>query len=153
MNNLNFHMKSITEEITIESTTQIEFVDITERVQDIIEKNNLKEGHVTVFVPHTTMGVTINHNEPMLMQDFMRMLYRLVPVEDQYSHDLFELRRDKKSDGRSNGHSHCKSVLLGASETIPVAKGQMLLSDIQSIFVVDFDGARTRNLFVHVMGA
>ncbi len=145
-------MKIITEEITIDSTTQVEFIDVTGRVEDVLEKSGIKNGHVTIFAPHTTMGVVINHNEPMLMQDFMRMLYRLVPVEDQYSHDLFELRRDTRSDGRSNGHSHLKSVILGVSETVPVTKGQLLLSDIQSIFVVDLDGARTRNFFVQVSG-
>jgi len=87
------------------------------------------------------------------MQDFMRMLYRVVPVDDQYSHDLFELRRDRASDGRSNGHSHCKALLLGTSEMIPISGGKMMLSSLQSIFAVDFDGARERNLTVQVSGS
>lgn len=146
------YMKTIIKEITVQSTTQIEFVDITQEVRDMVEASGIREGLVVVFAPHTTMSITINHAEPMLMQDFMRMLYRLVPVEDQYSHDLFELRRDRQSDGRSNGHSHCKSLLLGTSETIPLHKGRMLISELQSIFAVDFDGARTRELTIHISG-
>lgn len=145
-------MKNFVKEIIVDSSTQIEFIDVTDQVAQIIESSGVRDGHVLVFAPHTTMSITINHAEPMLMQDFMRMLYRVVPVEDQYSHDLFELRRDRKSDGRSNGHSHCKALLLGTSEMVPVARGKMLLSDLQSIFVVDFDGARSRNIVIQVSG-
>lgn len=145
-------MKIHRERIEFATTTQIEFVDITDRVENIIERSGVREGQVTVFVPHTTMGIAINHNEPLLLQDFMRILYRVVPVDDQYSHDLFELRRGAKSDGRSNGHSHCKQLLLGAGETLLIERGKLILSDLQSIFVVEFDGARKRDVVVQVMG-
>ncbi|EKE19613.1 MAG: hypothetical protein ACD_8C00133G0012 [uncultured bacterium] len=138
--------------IEVESKNQIEFFDITERVQDIIESSSVREGNVVVFAPHTTMGVTINHNEPMLLQDFMRVLYRLAPMDDRYSHDLFEIRKISKSDGRSNGHSHCKSFLMGVSQTIPVEKGKLLLNNGQSIFLVEFDGSRKRDVVIQVMG-
>jgi len=145
-------MKQVTERIEFETTTQIEFVDLTERVQEIVDKSGIRTGEVLVFAPHTTMGVTINHNEPMLIQDFMRVLYKLVPVDEQYSHDLFELRRDAKADGRSNGHSHCKAIILGASKSAPIADGHLMLSDIQSFFAVEFDGARKRDVIVRVSG-
>ncbi len=145
-------MKSVVKEIIVNSTTQIEFVDITEKVHEVVDDSGIREGHVLIFAPHTTMSIAINHNETMLMQDFMRMLYRVVPVDDQYSHDLFELRRDRSSDGRSNGHSHCKSLLLGTNEMVPISKGKLLLSSLQSIFAVDFDGARERNIVVQVAG-
>jgi len=139
--------------IDVESKTQIEFIDITERVQKIIDDSGVREGNVIVFAPHTTMGIVINHNEPMLIQDFMRILYKIVPMDDRYSHDLFELRRGgTKSDGRSNGHSHCKSFLTGISQNIPIEKGKMLITDKQSIFAIDFDGSRKRGIIVQVMG-
>lgn len=140
------------EKIDLESKTQIEFFDLTSQIQDIIEKSGIREGNVVVFAPHTTMGVVINHNEPMLIQDFMRILYKLVPMDDRYSHDLFELRKASKSDGRSNGHSHCKSFLIGVSQTVPISKGKLMTTDNQSIFVVEFDGARKRDVIVQVMG-
>lgn len=145
-------MKIHKERINLESKTQIEFLDITDQVQEVIERSGVREGQVLVYVHHTTMGVAINHNESMLLQDFMRVLYKLVPVDDQYSHDLFELRRESVSDGRSNGHSHCKAILLGNSETIPVEKGKLLLTERQSIFAVEFDGARKRDIFIQVLG-
>ncbi len=145
-------MKIHRERIAFETKTQIEFVDITDRVSDIVARSGVREGQVTIFVPHTTMGIAINHNEPMLLQDFMRILYKTVPVDDQYSHDLFELRRGAKTDGRSNGHSHCKAMFLGSSETVFVDHGHLLLTELQSIFAIEFDGSRERDVIVQVMG-
>lgn len=138
--------------VAIESTTQIDFLDITDRVRDIVKESGIRQGQVVVFVQHTTMSVGINHHEPLLMQDFMRMLYRLAPVDDHYSHDLFELKKERPSDGRSNGHSHCKALLMGSSETVLIERGELLLSPLQSIFAIEFDGARKRDVMVQVMG-
>ena len=140
------------QKIDIESKNQIEFFDITEKVQKIIDDSGVREGNVVVFVPHTTMGVVINHNEPMLLQDFMRILYKIMPMDDRYSHDLFELKRSTTSDGRSNGHSHGKSFLTGVSQTIPIEKGKLLIGKKQNILVVEFDGSRKRDVLVQVMG-
>lgn len=145
-------MKIHRERIAFETKTQIEFVDITDRVGEIVERSGVREGQATVFVPHTTMGLAINHNEPLLLQDFMRVLYKVVPVDDQYSHDLFELRRGSTADGRSNGHSHCKAMFLGSSETIFVERGKLLLTELQSVFAIEFDGSRKRDVIVQVMG-
>jgi len=145
-------MSHFVKKIVVESTTQIEFIDITEQVEDALEESGFKNGSVVIFSPHTTMSIAINHKESMLLQDFMRMLYRLVPVDDQYSHDLFELRRDVDADGRSNGHSHCKALLLGTNEVIPFANKKLFLSELQTIFAIDFDGARSRDIVVQVNG-
>jgi len=146
-------MKIYNGKINLESKNQIEFMDITDKVHEIIDNSGIRDGQVTVFSTHTTMGVVINHNETMLIQDFMRVLYRIVPVEDHYSHDLFELRNSAvRSDGRSNGHSHAKSMLIGVSEVIPIIKGKMILGNRQSIFAVEFDGSRKRDIAVQVIG-
>lgn len=148
MENIKIHKQKI----DLESKTQIEFIDITSKVQDIIDASGVREGSVVVFAPHTTMGIVINHNEPMLIQDFMRVLYKIVPMDDRYSHDLFEITKHSKSDGRSNGHSHCKSFLTGISQTIPIEKGALMLTSKQSIFAVEFDGSRKRDVVVQVTG-
>lgn len=145
-------MKIIRQRFDIQTTTQMELIDITSQVQEIVDGSGIREGEALVFVPHATMGIMVNQNEPMLLQDFMRVLYKIVPVDDQYSHDLFELRRSKTADGRSNGHSHCKSMILGIDVTVPVEKGKLLLTERQSIFAVEFDGARKRDIIVQVIG-
>lgn len=147
--NIKIHKQNI----DLESKTQIEFFDVTSQVQEIVDASGVREGNVVIFAPHTTMGIVINHNEPMLVQDFMRVLYKIVPMDDRYSHDLFELRKSSSSsDGRSNGHSHCKSFLIGVSQTVPVEKGKLLITGKQSIFAIEFDGARKRDIVVQVMG-
>jgi secondary thiamine-phosphate synthase enzyme len=145
-------MKIHKEKINFQTKSQIEFVNVTDQVQEILERSGIREGQVLVFSEHTTMSVVINHYEPMLLQDFMRTLYRTVPVDGQYSHDMFELRRNSDSDGRSNGHSHCKALLIDNSKTVPVERGKLVLGSKQSIIALEFDGARKRDLFIQVIG-
>jgi len=144
--------KIFRKKIEIKSSTQLEFINITEKVEEVVAHSGVREGTVLIYSPHTTAAVMINHNEPMLLQDFSRMLYRLAPVTDRYSHDLFELNRNVKSDGRSNGHSHCKTALLGASENLPIEKGRIMITEKQHIFIVETDGARRRDIIIQVMG-
>lgn len=145
-------MKIYKQKFEVNTTTQIEFIDITDKVQEIIDNSGIREGQAVIYSPHTTMGIMINHNEPMLLQDFLKVFHRLVPVDDQYSHDLFELRRGKSADGRSNGQAHCQNMLIGISETVPIEKGKMLITEKQSIFAVEFDGGRKRDLVAQVIG-
>jgi len=146
-------MKIYKQKIEVRSTTQIEFIDITEKVGEVVSASGIREGQVLVYSPHTTASIVVNHNEPMLVQDFMTILYRLAPVSDRYSHDLFELNKKTTSDGRSNGHSHCKAILAGSvSITLPIEKGHVMLSGKQNIFLTEMDGARKRDVIVQVMG-
>jgi secondary thiamine-phosphate synthase enzyme len=138
--------------INKESRSQVEFIDITHEVEDVLKESKAKNGQVMVFSPHTTAGVAINQNETLLLQDFQGLLYKLVPIDDRYSHDLFELKAGSKSDGRSNGHSHCKNLLVGVSEVIPFADGKMLLGERQRILLVELDGGRKRDIIVQVVG-
>ncbi len=145
-------MKIHKTQIKKESKSQIEFIDITIDVAEVVAASKIQNGQALVFSGHTTAGIAINENESLLLQDFQRLLYRLVPIDERYSHDLFELKRTARSDGRSNGHSHCKNLLVGASETIPIENGKLLLGKLQSIFLVELDGARKREVVVQVMG-
>ena len=145
-------MKIKTQKIDVQSEKQIEFIDVTSMVEEVIEEAEVKNGIVSVFSPHTTGAIVINHNEPMLLQDMTRALYKISPIDERYSHDMFELTKHNKSDGRSNGHSHCKSMILGSSETVPVEKGELILGSRQSIFFVELDGARKRDFVVQVIG-
>ncbi|MFA5926463.1 MAG: secondary thiamine-phosphate synthase enzyme YjbQ [Parcubacteria group bacterium] len=145
-------MKIHKQTIEKKSQSQIEFIDITHDVEDVLRESKVRNGQILVFSPHTTAGVAINQNESLLIQDFQRLLYKLVPIDERYSHDLFELKTGSKSDGRSNGHSHCKNMLVGVSEIIPVADGRMILGERQNIFLVELDGGRKRDVIVQIIG-
>jgi len=140
------------QKIKKESRSQVEFIDITHEVEEVVRESKIRNGQVLVFSPHTTAGVAINQNETLLMQDFQRLLYKLVPIDERYSHDLFELKSGSKSDGRSNGHSHCKNLILGVSEAVPIEEGKLLLGERQNIFMVELDGGRKRDIIVQVIG-
>jgi len=145
-------MKAKLEKISLKSRNQVEFINITSQVQEVVDNSGIKNGIVVVFSPHTTASIVVNHDESMLIQDMTRMLYKLVPIDERYGHDMFELNRVNKSDGRSNGHSHCKNILLGTSETFLVENGELILGERQNIFFVELDGARKRDFLVKVMG-
>lgn len=145
-------MKPKSEKIKITSKKQFELIDISDKVQAVVTKTGLKNGMVNIFSPHTTASIRLNHNEPLLTQDIMKMVYRAAPVDINYAHDLFEIRSKIDAFDRSNGHAHVKSFLLGSSQTVPVESGKLLLGSRQSIFFVEFDGGRQREVIVTALG-
>lgn len=145
-------MPAYQETINILTKSQTEFVDITGKVGEIVKRSKIKNGAVTVFSKHTTAAIRINQNEKLLLQDITKILYRFVPMDENYSHDIFELRETKNLDERSNAHAHIKAFILGASETIPFRDGEMTLKDWQTIFFVELDGGRKREVVVEVVG-
>ena len=138
--------------IQLETKKQFEIVDITSHVQTAVFESKLMNGLALVFCPHTTAAVRLHHNEPLLMQDIMKALYRLVPLDISYSHDLFEVRQNVAPNERSNGNAHVKAFLLGCSETLPINDGNLALGGKQSIFFVEFDGGRSREVHVKIIG-
>ncbi len=140
------------QKLKLKSQKQFEVIDISSQVADAVRAAKIGAGTVTVFCPHTTASVRLNHNEPLLMQDVMNILYEIAPVDKNYSHDLFEIRSKTEVAKRSNGHAHVKAFLMGSSETIPVEKGKMSLGGKQSIFFVELDGGRDREIVIVVSG-
>ncbi len=122
-------------QFTIKTSKRNEFIDITARIQDLVE--DVSEGVVTVFVPHTTTGITINENaDPDVPRDILRKLEELIPRRDNYSHM------------EGNSDAHIKASLFGSSVRVIVKDSQLLLGTWQSIFFCEFDGPRTRQLYV-----
>ncbi len=122
-------------QITIKTSKRNEFIDITARIQDLVE--DVSEGVVTVFVPHTTTGITINENaDPDVPRDILKKLEELIPQRDNYSHM------------EGNSDAHIKASLFGSSGRVIVKDSQLLLGTWQSIFFCEFDGPRTRQLYV-----
>ena len=145
-------MVNLLKKIQLETKKQFESVDITFHVQKAVLESGIKNGMALVFCPHTTAAIRLNHNEPLLFQDIMKTLYRLVPVDTSYSHDLFEVRQNVAANERSNGHAHVKTFLFGSSETLPIEKGELVKGPRQSVFFVEFDGARNRQVLIKILG-
>jgi secondary thiamine-phosphate synthase enzyme len=145
-------LRSLTRVVPVHTERHLEFVDITDEVMRVVAEAGLSEGFAVVFSRHTTAGIRINEHEPLLLEDMARLLEQMVPTGN-YRHDDFSVRTVNLTPGeRINGHSHCRSLLLGASETVPVSSGRLLLGGWQRIFLVELDGPRRREYVVQVIG-
>jgi len=130
-----------------------EFIDITADVIKAVEESGIREGTVLIFSRHTTAAIKINENEPLLLRDMGRFLEEAAPRDGNYRHNDFVIRTaNMTEDECPNGHAHCQHLLLGASETIPISEGKPLLGRWQSIFLIELDRPRPREVVVQVQG-
>ncbi|HKW06471.1 MAG TPA: secondary thiamine-phosphate synthase enzyme YjbQ [Candidatus Dormibacteraeota bacterium] len=129
-----------------------EFVDLTARIRDEIARSGLRNGRVHLQSLHTTVGLAVNENEPLLLHDFKAMLERLAPAGAGYEHDDFDRRFDIPLDEPVNGHAHCRQLLLGAFLTLLVEDGRLVLGRWQSVFAVELDGPRDGQIAMQVDG-
>jgi secondary thiamine-phosphate synthase enzyme len=130
----------ITKEIQIKTATRNELVDITAQVEKAVEEAGVSEGICFVAVPHTTAAVTVNENaDPSVKADIIAKLNALVPAGDHYRHR------------EGNADAHIKATLVGPSETLLVRGGRLSLGTWQGVFFCEFDGPRTRKVWVRVM--
>lgn len=126
----------------VATQSRCQLVDITMRVQETVQALGLAAGTVTVFVPHTTAGVTINENaDPDVCHDILEKLARMVPHgEAFYRH------------GEGNSDAHLKASLMGSSVRVIVEGGRLQLGTWQAIYFAEFDGPRRREVWVQVSG-
>ena len=141
--------------LLIETNTMPEFVNITQEVVESVEESGIQNGTVTVFSRHTTAGITIQEDEPILLNDMSSMLDRLFPRTIRYGHNDFSIRTvHMEEDECPNGHSHCQHLIVGNSETIPIIGAKLALGKWQNIFLVEVDEAKIipREVLVQSMG-
>lgn len=130
----------ITETLSIRSNKQVEMIDITDRIQKFISEQGILEGLCTVFIPHTTAGVTINENaDPDVTKDMLMELNKIVPYEDGYHHM------------EGNSAAHIKSSMMGFSETLIIKKGILVLGTWQGVYFCEFDGSRNRKFIINIL--
>ena len=122
-----------------------EVLDITDEVQEALEKTSLKAGVVTVFVTGATAAVTTIEYEDGLVADLGDALQRIAPVEIDYAHN------ERWHDG--NGHSHIRASLLGPSLSVPFCDRRLMLGTWQQIVFLELDNRpRQRKVVVQIMG-
>jgi len=126
-----------------------QFIDITDRVAELVEESGIETGFAVVFSKHTTAAITINENEPGLIADLEALLCRMLPQDHAYDHNTFHPTDDGEV---PNGHAHCQHVFLGASEQIPIIGGRLTFGKWQRVFLVELDHAREREVVVQLLG-
>ena len=127
-------------EIEISTTDQVQFIDITQKIKEALDEEEIKNGICIVFVPHTTAAVTINENaDPDVSTDMIKEINKIVPFSDNYRH--FE----------GNSAAHLKSSMIGVSETVIIKNGDLKLGRWQGIYFCEFDGPRKRKIWIKII--
>src|SRR5947209_6621313 len=130
----------------------MEFIDLSARLQEEVKAAGLLAGRVHIQSLHTTLGLAMNENEPLLLQDLQGTLERLAPRDVAYHHDDFTRRQGIPEDEPVNGHAHCRLLLLQPTVTLLVEEGRLVLGRWQSVFAVELDGPRHRRLALQMEG-
>ena len=129
--------------LEVKTKSRDQMVEITRQIQRIVDHDGIENGAVNVFVPHTTAGITINENaDPDVVHDFLKQLDEMVPWNQPfYQH------------GEGNSAAHVKASMMGSSVTVLVEQGRLHLGTWQGIWFCEFDGPRTRKVWVRVDSA
>jgi len=136
------HLVMHTASFELRTPSRDELIDITDRVRQAVRDAGVTEGVVTVYVPHTTAGVTINENaDPDVVHDILAALDEAVPQRQGfYRH------------AEGNSAAHVKSSMVGCSAVIPISGGRLALGTWQGVYFCEFDGPRRRQVIVSVAG-
>ena len=128
-------------EYLLKTTKAQEFVDITSFIKDAVIKSGVRDGIAVVFVPHTTAGVTINENaDPDVVRDILYGFNNAFPEPSGYLHV------------EGNSHAHIKASLMGPSCNIIIENGKLKLGTWQGIYFCEFDGPRSRKIYIKIVG-
>ncbi|HEX8147154.1 MAG TPA: secondary thiamine-phosphate synthase enzyme YjbQ [Pyrinomonadaceae bacterium] len=131
-----------THRIMLRSRGREDLVEFTEEVGEIVRESRVREGACVLFVRHTTAGLTVNENaDPDVPRDMLHCLRTLIPQHGMgFRH------------GEQNSDAHIKASLVGPSVTVPFADGKLLLGRWQGIFLCEFDGPRSREVVLSIIG-
>lgn len=129
-------------EFRVSTSKKQELVDITGKIKEIVRDSGIKSGICIVYVPHATAGIIINENyDPSVCNDILNKLEQIAPQTDRYEHDKID----------NNAHSHIKASIIGPSQTIIMQNNELLLGTWQGIALAEFDGPKTRTVFVKII--
>ena len=127
-------------ELKVKSSKKNEMIDITSDIQEIVFEERLENGHVIVYVPHTTAGITINEGaDPSVQRDIIETLKKIIPESGDYHH----------SEGNSD--AHIKSSLIGSSVSVIINEKKLVLGTWQHIFFYEGDGPRNRKIYIETI--
>lgn len=131
---------------TVKTHKSQEVVNITDLVnlyfKELLSSSRIKDGFLVLYNPHTTSSLLINEgSDSSVAEDLLNTLNRLIPLHNNYFHDKVD----------DNAHAHLKTSLFHSNLMIPFSDGRLLLGTWQSIFLLEFDGPRTRKIYMHLV--
>ena len=140
---------------TIEFKTlkTLDFIDITEKIEEFIKESQIKNGLVNVQILHTSAALMVNENEPLLIEDFKRNIENIAKSTENYNHDDFDRRTVNMCDNECrNGHSHCKAIYFLVNATFNIIDKELQLGQWQRVFLVELDRPRLRKIQIQIIG-
>ncbi|HOO73503.1 MAG TPA: secondary thiamine-phosphate synthase enzyme YjbQ [Spirochaetota bacterium] len=138
-------MKSLTEYLTFNTRSRREYINITNKVEDLVKQSGVQEGLCLVNAMHITASVHINDAENGLIQDFDDFLENLAPHEP-----LSRYRHNRT--GEDNGDAHIKRTLMGREVVVAVTRGKLDFGPWEQIYYAEFDGRRQKRVLVKIIG-
>jgi len=139
--------------ISLATHAPCEFVDLTDRLEEVVAEAGIRCGILNVQTRHTTTGLVVNEHEAGLLVDFRELLDGIAPTSGRYRHDDFAAREPAVEAGeRVNGHAHCRALLLPAGVSLNVTGGRLDLGQWQRVFLIELDGPRQREVSVLALG-
>ncbi len=146
-------MKILNRTLKFQTKGLFDFIDITEKVKKNIDEGQIKNGLVNIQILHTSAGLILNENEPLLMEDFKENLERIASRDLKYRHDNLKKRTVNLCSGECiNGHAHCKAIHLPANIVLNLIGGKLQLGQWQRIFIVELDQSRQRTVQIQILG-
>ncbi|MDP3143464.1 MAG: secondary thiamine-phosphate synthase enzyme YjbQ [Candidatus Omnitrophota bacterium] len=138
-------MKVVTEYLNITTKGEIDIIDVTEKIEDLLKKSKLKNGIVNISCMGSTSGITTCEDEQGLLVDLKNTIERLIPRHKGYEHD--------KTLDDGNAHSHLRSSLFGSTITVPFVNAELKLGTWQQIVFLEFDNRpRQRKIALQFLG-
>jgi secondary thiamine-phosphate synthase enzyme len=136
-------MKSYTKHLVFETKERIEFRNITQDVQEVIDESGVKEGLVLVNAMHITASVYINDAESGLIRDYQEWLEKLAPMKKDYRHH---------QTGEDNGYAHIWRTVMGREVVVAITEGRLDFGPWEQIYYAEFDGMRKKRVMVKIIG-
>lgn len=139
--------------IKMKTAATLDFIDITDKIQQKIKKAGVKNGVINIQSLHTTMAVIVNEAEPLLIMDMKKLLKKLAPRTYKYMHDNFKIRTvHMHADENKNGHSHIQAMYLPTSTILNVSDNKLQLGQWQRVFAIELDCSRQRKIALQIIG-
>ncbi|MEM0082893.1 MAG: secondary thiamine-phosphate synthase enzyme YjbQ [Candidatus Nezhaarchaeales archaeon] len=135
-------MKIYFEELSLSTSKRIELVNITEQVEEVVERSGVKNGICLLYAPHATAAMVVNEDESGLKQDIVKWLEQTFPRNGAWKHNLID----------DNASAHLASTFISPHKVLPIKDGRLVRGTWQSIFLVEMDGPRRRRVLIEVLG-
>jgi len=138
----------------VATTRPTQFIDLTSRLESLVATTGIRTGLLNVQSMHTTVAVVVNEHEPLLIDDFLRMIQAAAPINGFYRHNDMSVRTvNVTAAERRNGHAHCRALMLPTSACLNIADGRLMLGRWQRVFLVELDGPQERDVTIGVIGS